>query len=66
MSLFTGELNTEYGVRLMFPPYREHAFDGALMLLFNAGTKENGGYILTATGLDNTCRGAHGTWKQSV
>ena len=37
------ELNTEYGVRLMFPPYREHAFDGALMLLFNAGTKENAG-----------------------
>lgn len=27
----------------MFPPYREHAFDGALMLLFNAGTKENAG-----------------------
>ena len=37
------ELNTEYGVRLMFPPYREHAFDGALMLLFNAGTKGNAG-----------------------
>ena len=37
------ELNTEYGVRLMFPPYREHAFAGALMLLFNAGTKENAG-----------------------
>lgn len=37
------ELNTEYGVRLMFPPYKDHAFDGALMLLFNAGTKENAG-----------------------
>ena len=37
------ELNTQYGVRLMFPPYKEHAFDGALMLLFNAGTKENAG-----------------------
>ena len=37
------ELNTEYGVRLMYPPYREHAFDGALMILFNAGTKENAG-----------------------
>lgn len=37
------ELNTPYGVRLMFPPYKEHAFDGALMLLFNAGTKENAG-----------------------
>ena len=28
---------------LMAPPYKEHAFDGALMLLFNASTKENGG-----------------------
>ena len=37
------ELNTDYGVMLMNPPYREHAFDGALMLLFNAGAKENGG-----------------------
>ncbi len=37
------ELNTEYGVRLMFPPYKDHAFDGALMLLFNPGTKENAG-----------------------
>ncbi len=37
------ELNTEYGVRLMYPPYKDHAFDGALMLLFNAGTKENAG-----------------------
>ena len=37
------ELNTPYGVRLMFPPYKKHAFDGALMLLFNAGTKENAG-----------------------
>jgi cellobiose phosphorylase len=37
------ELNTEYGVRLMYPPYSKHAFDGALMLLFNAGTKENAG-----------------------
>ncbi len=37
------ELNTDYGVMLMDPPYRDHAFDGALMLLFNASTKENGG-----------------------
>ncbi len=37
------ELNTDYGVMLMAPPYKEHAFDGALMLLFNASTKENGG-----------------------
>ncbi len=37
------ELNTSYGVRLMAPAYADHAFDGALMLLFNASTKENGG-----------------------
>ena len=37
------ELNTPYGVKLMNPPYVEHAFDGALMLLFNPGTKENSG-----------------------
>ena len=37
------ELNTPYGVRVMAPAYEDHAFDGALMLLFNASTKENGG-----------------------
>jgi len=37
------ELNTPYGVSLMNPPYKDHAFDGALMLLFNPSTKENGG-----------------------
>lgn len=37
------ELNTPYGVRLMSPSYVDHAFDGALMLLFNPSTKENGG-----------------------
>lgn len=37
------ELNTPYGVRLMAPSYVDHAFDGALMLLFNKSTKENGG-----------------------
>lgn len=37
------ELNTKYGVRLMAPSFKEHAFDGALALLFNPSTKENGG-----------------------
>lgn len=37
------ELNTPYGVRVMAPSYVDHAFDGALMLLFNPSTKENGG-----------------------
>ena len=37
------ELNTPCGVRVMAPSYKEHAFDGALALLFNGSTKENGG-----------------------
>ena len=37
------ELATDNGAMLMAPAYRNHAFDGALMLLFNASTKENGG-----------------------
>lgn len=37
------ELNTPYGVRVMAPSYADHAFDGALMILFNPSTKENGG-----------------------
>ena len=37
------ELNTKYGVRVMAPAYVDHAFDGALALLFNPSTKENAG-----------------------
>ena len=36
------KLNTPYGVQIMAPSYRYEAFDGARMLLFNPGTKENG------------------------
>ena len=43
-------LNTPYGVQLMYPPYRYEAFDGALMLLFNPGTKENAGVFCQAQG----------------
>lgn len=35
-------LNTPYGMQIMAPPYRYEAFDGARMLLFNPGAKENG------------------------
>lgn len=35
-------LNTRYGARLLAPSYKDHAFDGALMILFNGSTKENG------------------------
>jgi cellobiose phosphorylase len=37
------ELNTPFGVRVMAPSYVDHAFDGALAILFNPSTKENGG-----------------------
>ena len=43
-------LNTPYGVKLMDPPYIDHAFDGALMLLFNPGTKENSGIFSQTQG----------------
>lgn len=51
-------LNTPYGMQVMYPPYRYEAFDGANMLLFNPGTKENGavfcqpqGWIILAEAL---------------
>ena len=43
-------LNTPYGVQVMYPPYRYEAFDGALMLLFNPTTKENGGIFCQIQG----------------
>lgn len=36
------ELNTGYGARVMAPSYANHAFKGALAILFNPSTKENG------------------------
>jgi cellobiose phosphorylase len=50
MDLVHRELNTKYGVRLMSPSYQKHAFDGALALLFNPSTKENGGIFLQPQG----------------
>ena len=43
-------LNTPNGIELMAPCYKEHAFDGAAMLLFNPTTKENGGIFCQAQG----------------
>ena len=50
LDLVHKELNTKYGARLMYPSYKEHAFEGALALLFNATTKENGGIFLQSQG----------------
>jgi len=44
------ELNTPNGVEIMAPCYREHAFDGANMLLFNPSTKENGAIFCQTQG----------------
>ncbi|MBR4454746.1 MAG: hypothetical protein IKS32_00825 [Solobacterium sp.] len=44
------KLNTEYGVELMDPPYCEHAFDGALAVIYNQGVKENGGIFSQTQG----------------
>jgi cellobiose phosphorylase len=50
LDLVHKELNTKYGARLMAPSYEKHAFDGALALLFNPSTKENGGIFLQSQG----------------
>ncbi|MBQ6383718.1 MAG: N,N'-diacetylchitobiose phosphorylase [Clostridia bacterium] len=44
------KLNTPYGLELMAPCYRYRAFDGAAMILFNPGTKENGGIFSQSQG----------------
>ncbi len=43
-------LNTAYGAILMDPPYHEHAFDGALAVIYNQGTKENSGIFSQSQG----------------
>ena len=43
-------LNTAYGAVLMDPPYHEHAFDGALAVIYNQGTKENSGIFSQSQG----------------
>lgn len=44
------QLNTEYGAQLMNPPYHRHAFDGALAVIYNQGTKENAGIFSQSQG----------------
>lgn len=59
------KLNTEYGAILMDPPYHAHAFDGALAVIYNAGTKEMQEF-LTVSGMDHSCRGASWTRRESI
>lgn len=44
------KLNTKYGAMLMDPPYHAHAFDGALAVIYNQGTKENAGIFSQSQG----------------
>ena len=44
------QLNTEYGALLMNPPYHANAFDGALAVIYNQGTKENAGIFSQSQG----------------
>lgn len=44
------ELNTQYGLQLLAPSYKKHSFEGALMILFNGSTKENGGIFCQSQG----------------
>ena len=44
------QLNTEYGALLMDPPYHANAFDGALAVIYNQGTKENAGIFSQSQG----------------
>lgn len=44
------QLNTDYGAILMNPPYHAHAFDGALAVIYNQGTKENSGIFSQSQG----------------
>ena len=48
-NVFT-RLNTEYGAILMDPPFHEHAFPGALAVIYNAGCKENSGIFSQSQG----------------
>jgi len=44
------QLNTEYGALLMDPPYHANAFNGALAVIYNQGTKENAGIFSQSQG----------------
>lgn len=48
-NVFT-RLNTAYGAILMDPPYHAEAFDGALAVIYNPGTKENAGIFSQSQG----------------
>ena len=50
MDLVNARLNSAYGAVLMDPPYHAHAFEGALMVIYNQGVKENAGIFSQSQG----------------
>jgi cellobiose phosphorylase len=67
------ELNTPYGAMVMYPPYVEHGFDGALMQCFNKCTKENAGifsqpqgWLILAESLLGHGDRAYKYWKEAA
>ena len=50
MAQVYNRLNTAYGAVLMDPPYHAHAFEGALAVIYNPGTKENAGIFSQSQG----------------
>jgi cellobiose phosphorylase len=67
------ELNTPYGAMVMYPPYVEHGFDGALMQCFNKCTKENAGifsqpqgWLILAESLLGHGNRAYQYWKEAA
>ncbi len=44
------QLNTDFGLVLMDPPYQKHAFEGALAVIYNQGAKENAGIFSQSQG----------------
>ena len=50
MNLVHERLNSAYGAVLMDPPYHSYAFDGALGVIYNQGTKENAGIFSQTQG----------------
>ncbi len=67
------ELNTPYGAMVMYPPYENHAFEGALMHCFNRCVKENAGifsqpqgWLILAEALLGRGDMAYMYWKEAA
>ena len=67
------ELNTPYGAMVMYPPYCDHGFDGALMTCFNNCVKENAGifsqpqgWLILAESLLGHGNRAYKYWREAA